>query len=116
MYSMKCPITVPGGVLHEPVAAAAVVDEDHEADGDAAEGVERAEPRPGRLLVLLLLLVPAEQAGQAGAGRASESSHQPPAGRRRQHHQAAHQQRQLGRHLTKKNNLNLPETKEFSLN
>ena len=35
---------VPGGVLEEPVAAGAVVDEYHECDADAAKCVERPEP------------------------------------------------------------------------
>ena len=44
----KCEIShlqpVPGCVLHEPVAAGPVVDEDHERDGDAAEGVQGSKP------------------------------------------------------------------------
>ena len=47
--------SVPGGVLEIEVSAGAVVDEDHERDAEAAEGVERAEPlllcRIGALLL-----------------------------------------------------------------
>ena len=31
---------IPGGVLHEPVAAAAVIDEDHDGDGQPPQGVQ----------------------------------------------------------------------------
>ena len=39
---------VPGCVLHEPVSSGAVVDEDHEGDGDASERIERSKPLLGR--------------------------------------------------------------------
>ena len=50
--------TVPDGVLQEPVAAAAVVDKDHEAEREAAEDIDADDAGAllGRGLVLLLLL------------------------------------------------------------
>ena len=36
--------SVPGSVLQIEVAAGAGIDEDHECDAEATEGVERAEP------------------------------------------------------------------------